>query len=168
VKRLYLLRHAQAVKVIGSSDELRPLTALGKQACKNVGDYLKNHQISPSLCLSSGAKRTQETSQLVIRQAKLNLVPQYHSSLYLATAGEMIKELSLIEEDHEQVLLVGHNPGIEQMVKVLCSTGHPAALATLSSGYKTATLACITLKCLNWSKISPGNGFLESVFVGGD
>lgn len=166
MKTLYLLRHANAANPSGVGDELRPLSAKGKAQAKQVGLHLKEAEIAPDIWLVSSAKRTQETCERVLLAGKLNTSPIIDKELYLATAGEIIKRVNQVGSQHDSVMVVAHNPGIEQLVKVLClSRGTDDALAALQSGYPTATLAKILFDIGDWKEMEPNTGYLKDVFV---
>ncbi len=166
MKTLYLLRHANAASPIGIKDELRPLSAKGLAETKRVGDHLTQAGIRPNLWLVSAAKRTEETCNRLLRTSGIQIESQLMQSLYLATAGEMIQQLNQASGNPESILLIGHNPGIEQLVKLLCAgKGDSSAMAKLNAGYPTATFSEIALDIENWAQLEIGKGTLKSVFI---
>ena len=119
----------------------------------------------PDLWVSSAAKRTEETCKRVLRASAVEKEFALDKSLYLATAGEIIKYISHVSDDANSLLIVGHNPGVAELVMKLCSSGEPEAVEVLKSGYPPATFCKITLDIEHWSQIEPYKGYLKAVLL---
>lgn len=162
MKTLYLLRHAKSDHDGRTPDELRPINARGKSACALIGDYLKHQGINPDAILSSSATRTKQTINLITRRAGIMQEPQFCKELYLATPGEMMKAIAKqAPKDAESLLIVAHNPGVQQLAALLShGKGDGQALEQLRIKYPTATLAILTLHIDDWDAIQPDCGTL--------
>jgi len=135
-RRLILLRHAHALPAgPGQADRDRPLSGTGEAEADAVAAFLAEHApFARVLC--SPALRTRQTAERVM--ARTGYADTRHDPrIYEASAGELIEVLD--EHDAPSILLVGHNPGLEQLVALLC-TGRsgeyrgmpPAGVAVLS------------------------------------
>ncbi|PKM06866.1 MAG: phosphoglycerate mutase [Gammaproteobacteria bacterium HGW-Gammaproteobacteria-4] len=121
MRELILLRHAHAEPAVaGQSDIDRPLSPEGVAEAEAAAAWLKAHVQPPVRVVHSPARRTQETCARVL--AALGYIDSREDArIYDATPGELF---SVIDEhaDAERLLLIGHNPGLEQ-VTALLSTG---------------------------------------------
>src|SRR5260370_29724036 len=154
MKILLLLRHAKSSwKDESLSDFERPLNARGKKAAHAIGLYIRKHRMMPDLVLSSPAVRARETTGIVATAARLAADIRYDERIYEANPLQLVHTISQIEENFGSVLLVGHNPGIEELLGLL--TGSLQHM-------RTATLAKIRLEGADdWSEISEAKATLE-------
>jgi phosphohistidine phosphatase len=113
---LILLRHAEASPndKDGKDDRERKLTVHGQNEARAAGEWLASHGIHYDRVLCSPSERTKETAALALGQIE----PTYDDTIYDATVGELYDLLDK-QSDVERVVLVGHNPGIEQLVAFL-------------------------------------------------
>lgn len=119
MNELILLRHAEAEALHeGKDDRERKLTEHGRKEARAAGEWLASHGVKYDRILCSPAERTKETAALALGQVE----PSYEKAIYNATPGDLF-ELLDEQSDAERVVLVGHNPGIEQLVAFLVE-GH--------------------------------------------
>ncbi|MET4677793.1 MULTISPECIES: SixA phosphatase family protein [unclassified Luteibacter] len=112
---LILLRHAEAEPgTDGKDDRERKLTEHGRNEARAAGEWLASHGVKYDRILCSPAERTRETAALALGQVE----PSYEAGIYDATPGDLYDLLDQ-QADVERVVLVGHNPGIEQLVAFL-------------------------------------------------
>jgi phosphohistidine phosphatase len=157
MKTLLVLRHAKSSwENTELSDFERILNSRGLKTAPTVGRELKKTKIRVDLILSSPAKRAKQTAILVKETSGILSEIKYEDKIYEASSLRLIQTLSKLEDDFETVLLVGHNPGIEDLVRIL--TDKPTA-------FPTATLAKITLSIENWSEIIDTKGSLDFVLI---
>lgn len=143
MKTLFLLRHAKSSwKDESLPDFERPLNRRGKEAAENIGRYLKHELIVPELVVSSPATRTRETVERVAKVTKWSTEVRFDQRIYEAGGLRLLEVVSQIENDRHTALLVGHNPGLEELLMLL--TGVTEQLAT-------AALAKIEIKTSKWS-----------------
>lgn len=153
MKTLYLLRHAKSSwKDETLPDIERPLKGRGRKASKTVGGFLKKEKIIPDLVLSSSAIRARQTTDIVLGAAKLSTDLRFDERLYEAGAQKLLEVVRQIEKSKKTVLLVGHNPGLEEFLELL--TG---AVETMSTG----TLSKIVLKASDWAGVKNKDATLE-------
>jgi phosphohistidine phosphatase len=153
MKTLFLLRHAKAVPASnGLKDFDRSLNDQGRRQAERIGKYLKDQNIVLDLVLSSTALRARETTDLVMTASECLAEVGYDQRIYEAGRQQLIGVISEIGEDRSGVLLVGHNPGIEELSQHLTDRFSPMA---------TATLAKIDLEILEWTEVTGQRGQLD-------
>ena len=120
MRELILLRHAHAeTAAANQADTDRPLSRQGIAEAEAAGQWLKEHGYLPDRVLVSPARRTRETLEEVLRQ--LGYVEQRQDQrIYDATPGTLMQVADELR-DISRVMLVGHNPGLEQMAALLSS-----------------------------------------------
>ena len=140
------MRHAKAEPDAGDGDESRPLTKRGRRAALRVGELLSDRL--PELVLSSPSVRTRETVERFKQGAGSLPRVAYVPELYLASPSTLMGVLATHGGDAERVMLVGHNPGLEELVTRL--SGEHVSLPT-------AALAECALDLERWSDASLGS-----------
>ena len=120
MRELILLRHAHADAVMtGQTDAERALSAEGRNEAGTAARWLKAQGLVPDRMLVSPARRTRETAAAVV--AELGpLDEREEAGIYEASPGELA---ALVDQNREvqRLLLVGHNPGLEQLVALMHS-----------------------------------------------
>ena len=155
MKFLYVLRHAKSDwNDAQLTDFERPLNERGLNAARKMGAFSRERGIAPDLIVSSPARRALETAQLVKEAAGFGAEIRFEPRIYEAALGDLIEIVSGIENDCEKLLIVGHNPGFEQLVGSLTGDFQPMP---------TAALAEIELPIENWSETIKG-GRLKNLF----
>ena len=150
---LYLLRHAKSSWDDTSKQDFeRQLSNRGRKACALIGEFIQEKGIDFDLVLVSTAVRTRETIELIKEHAKFRGEVRYDERIYEATVSQLLEIISQIDNDRESVLLVGHNPGIEELLALL--TGEQQRVTT-------ANFAKIKLKATKWSGNLANKGTLE-------
>jgi phosphohistidine phosphatase len=150
---LYLLRHAKSSWADESMRDFdRPLANRGREACAVIGEFIEEKGIEFDLVLVSTAVRTRETIALVKDRAKFQAEVRYDERIYEATTSQLLEVISQVENDRKSVLLVGHNPGIEDLLALLTGEHHQVT---------TATLAKIELNASAWSANLANAGTLD-------
>jgi phosphohistidine phosphatase len=159
MKRVYLLRHAKSSwKDRSLADRDRPLAGRGRRAAKAMARHLEAERIRPDLVLCSPARRTRETLERVERAFGDRVDARLDESLYGASEAELFELLEGLPREVESVMLIGHNPGLEELALALASEGE--ALPRMREKYPTAALATIDLPADRWSDIERGGGEL--------
>ena len=121
MRQLILLRHAHAESAgAGEDDAGRPLSATGREEAQAAGKWLREHGIHPDRVLCSPTTRTRQTWEAADAELKSGVAARFEPSIYDATPGTLI-ELADANRDAPRLLLVGHNPGLEQLVALLHS-----------------------------------------------
>ena len=119
MRQLILLRHAHAESATAGQDDIaRPLSATGLAEARAAGDWLREHGLRPDRVLCSTAARTRETLAAL---GDIGAGEIYEdASIYEASPGTLAS-LADANRDAERLLLVGHNPGLEQLAALMHS-----------------------------------------------
>jgi phosphohistidine phosphatase len=163
MKRLYLLRHAKAVPADPALDDhARELTVKGMHDAAAMARYLRKNGFVPDLILSSTSARTRQTAELVLREIEAKA--DYREALYLAEAGKILKAVQAAPQNAGGVMVVGHNPGLEDLAGLLAREPvrrkERARRDVLEEKFPTAALAVLDFECEKWRDIEPGEGKL--------
>ena len=143
MKTLFLLRHAKSSwKDETLADFERPLNRRGRGAAETMGNYFKTEGIVPELILCSPAVRARETLDLVAKAAKWSTEVRYDQRIYEASGMRLAEVVSQIDNDRKVAMLVGHNPGLEDLL--LLFTGNTETMPT-------GAIAKLLLKTTKWA-----------------
>jgi phosphohistidine phosphatase len=112
------MRHAKA-EPYADDDRERRLTARGRTDAAAAGQQLAAWGVRPDHGLVSAAARTVETWELVKQALDCRPVEEYDEELYVGSAGAVLETLRGVSDEHRTVVLVGHNPGLEDLVNRL-------------------------------------------------
>ena len=119
-KTLLLMRHAKSSwKTEAISDKERPLNKRGQRAANQMADFLKDRNLIPSIVLSSTAVRAEMTSRLLLEKWNNAVDLELFDSLYHAPPNAYLDAIASCISTHQNVLCVGHNPGLEELVLML-------------------------------------------------
>ena len=120
---LYIMRHAKSDwSGPQISDFDRPINKRGTRNAIRIGGWMNENNHIPQKIISSPALRAKETIELVTEQiSKFNLEDlTYEDELYLAGFTQLIEFINTYKDKVQSLMLVGHNPGIENLVNYLC------------------------------------------------
>ena len=156
---LLLLRHAKADRGPARSDHDRQLAARGERASVAVGEHLSRLGARPGRVLCSSARRTIETWQGLRSAWDVEVELVVSDRLYLASAAELLEVLREQPDETECVLLIGHNPGIQDLAVALAGEGDRDAYDRLRRKLPTAGLCELALEG-PWAQLRPGAGRL--------
>lgn len=139
------MRHAKASpSTAGVSDFDRPLVEEGRVGAARVGSFLKREKFKVDEAISSPAIRARETIESVLQAAGMSLKVRADQRLYEGGSLALLEVLAEVDNDLQTVLLVGHNPVLEDFVQHL--TGESVHLSP-------ATLTHVELDVEEWSEI---------------
>jgi phosphohistidine phosphatase len=164
-RTLWVLRHAKA-EPHRPEDHGRRLAARGRRQCAEVAEHLAGlAKGRPKLVLSSSATRALETAEGVVdalgRKARIVVEPK----LYRADADDVLDVVREVDDAHDAVMVVGHNPTLLDLVELLLDSSDAAGRAQLSHGLPTAALAVVASDAGRWAELSFGAGRLRSLYV---
>jgi phosphohistidine phosphatase len=146
MKTLLIMRHAKSSnKDADITDHERPLNKRGKLAAPRMGRLLKEEGLIPDIILCSSAKRARLTAEAVADQSGYEGQIKVSTDLYGTGPGAFIRALQSIPDGTNRVLVVGHNPGMDELVEVLTRQ-----VKTLP----TAAIVQIDLPIDYWKEIS--------------
>lgn len=158
MKKLTIIRHAKAVEAAPAlTDFERPLTKRGLKDAERIGKLLAELTPTVDWLLSSPALRTRETTNTLVEILGYTGRVQWADSAYLAEADIWLNLLSHIPPEVEHVTIVGHNPGVADLVAGLAAGTAPR----LNLAFPTAALAHLELEIFWWNQIRWGCGQLQ-------
>jgi phosphohistidine phosphatase len=148
MRELILMRHAEATSAAGATDDFqRPLTNHGRELVLRAAHAMAVEHGAPQLIICSPALRTLQTAELLLQTQSLPpAVLRTESSIYLATVTTLQRLVRQTDDAVMRLLLIGHNPGISQLLQTL-TPGHGRR------GLATAQFACLPLPMLRWAEL---------------
>ena len=153
MRTLYLLRHAKSSwKDLTLPDFDRPLKDRGRKAAKQIGKYLGAEKLNDPLVVCSPAVRTRETAEIVLKHAHLRVEVRFEESIYEASLRALLHVVSEIPDDKQVAILIGHNPGFEELLAYLTGEGRRMP---------TCALAKIKFDVESWKDIKEDQGTLD-------
>jgi phosphohistidine phosphatase len=153
MKNLLVLRHAKSSwENAELSDFERPLNKRGLETIQIIGQELFRLNLQIDLILSSPAKRAKQTAILVKESGGIACEITCEDGIYEASVMKLLHIISEIDDKFKHVLLVGHNPGLEEWIRVL--SGKIQVMPT-------ATLAKLDLDIETWAEIAANCGTLD-------
>lgn len=163
MKTLYLLRHAKSSwDNEGLDDFDRPLAARGTDAAPRMAAHMRAEGWIPDAVLCSAARRAVETLELVAPVLGLDGAARIERELYLADPAVMLERIRALPDTAHAVLVIGHNPGQEELARDLCGDGRKKGLKRLRDKYPTGALAVVTVPVERWADVAEGTGYLEA------
>lgn len=166
MKTLLLLRHAKSSWTDPQLNDFdRPLARRGRIAASAVGRYLAEAGLVPDLIICSAAQRTRETLALLLPSLPGEMRVEVETGLYEADPQDILDRVQRIADGVERVLVVGHNPGMEQLADELTASGDESARSRMAEKFPTAALAVITFDAKRWADVRPGTGTLRRFVV---
>lgn len=133
MKTLLLLRHARPNRSSPTGRDFdRTLTFEGRAEALLVGQFLRRRQLTPGLVICSPAARARETADHVIEAAKLTAPLHFDERIYEANTGQLIEVVSEAGDAADVLLIVGHNPGLQELIGRLTGESVPVFPATLA------------------------------------
>lgn len=154
MKRVVLLRHAKAVAEAAGGDFDRALSPEGRSDMALVADALRALPVRPDSAVVSPARRTRETWELA---GLTDVALRFVQAVYDADPETLLSVLREGPEGSDVAILVGHNPGIEELAGNLLASPDP----DLGRGMPTAAAAVLTCPVELWSALEYGSASLE-------
>lgn len=153
MKTLYLLRHAKSSWNDSSVRDFdRPLNDRGRSDAPETGKRLASENLADPLVICSPALRTRETADLLLTNANLNVEPRFDDRIYEASLRDLVQVVSEIDDEKQTAILIGHNPGFEELLAFL--TGETRQMPTCA-------LAKIVFDVVSWKDVKASDGTLE-------
>jgi len=165
VKTLTLLRHAKS----GYDDPLlrdfdRPLADRGRRSAATIGGWLKASLAAGMIddfdhVAASPAVRCRQTIEGVEAGMAARLAPIYEQRIYLASSATLVELVAGFADHRHHALLVGHNPGLEDLLLELVPRGS-ALRDSAEAKFPTATLARLDIAIDRWAQVDGGRAVL--------
>jgi phosphohistidine phosphatase len=173
---LWLLRHAKTRKdpPRGGTDHERALTTRGHRDAVALGAHLGSAGDRlgfepaelPGTVLSSTARRTVQTVELVLADMAAPPPVTYLRSLYTASPDDVLGLLGTVDDDVDSVMVVGHNPTAEDLAFSLLAADDPAGRSAIDErGFPTCALGVYRLEAKRWMDATEGSATLVGLFT---
>lgn len=160
-RELLLLRHGKSDWNTGTDDYHRPLKDRGKRGAQRLGVWLRQQGLVPDHVVSSPAERAIVTAEKACKVMGMGSQDiRKDKTIYAATLGELLQVLAFCPPQAQRVMLVGHNPGLEELLDYLADEPIP----TPGDGklLPTATLARLAMPD-DWGELHAGSASLQSI-----
>ena len=153
-RRLTLIRHAKSSwKNPNLRDRERPLNKRGKRDAADMGMRLRDRGVNPDLIICSPAKRALETAKAIAREISYqNDRIAVEDTIYEAEAYGILKLIKGLDDSHNEVMLIGHNPAFSELA---ASLGNEPV-----GNMPTCSVFCIDFRSDTWRTISKEEGRL--------
>jgi phosphohistidine phosphatase len=160
--RLMLLRHAKSSWPSGMQDAERPLSVRGEAAARQMGGYMAHHRLIPDRVLCSPARRSRNTwAGISAQQWPAAVDIAFDDRLYGATPQGILSIVRAEDESMRSVLLIGHNPGLQEAAELLIAAGDVELRERLREKFPTTALAVIDFALDKWNRLHERSGRLE-------
>ena len=158
MKTLTLLRHAKSDWTDAVTRDFdRPLNERGKRAARTMGAHMAAEKLVFDRVLASPAVRVKDTLGEIERGYGRALSRHYDQTIYLASSATLLEIVRATDDTVDRLLLVGHNPGLEDLALELAAGDADSPLRhEVEIKYPTATLAEIALDADSWSAAAGG------------
>ena len=150
MKKLALIRHAKAEKDISKGDLNRPLKYTGILDARFMAEKMKDLKFIPELLVTSHALRTKTTAEIFADTLSLP-DPNIIEEIYNAGVSDLLKVINELPDKHDFIGIIGHNPGIAQLIDYLA--------AELKEVH-TSTIAIIEFEADSWEEITQDSGII--------
>lgn len=158
---LHLLRHAKSSwDDLRVRDHDRPLTERGERAASAMAAFLRQNRVRPDLVLCSSARRTVDTLAAIRPGMPETLEVETRRDLYEVDSGTILSRLHKTPDSVGVLLLIGHNPGLEDLATSLAGPDSlPAASKALGRKFSTGALATLEFEA-PWTALTAGSARL--------
>ena len=163
MKTLILMRHAKSSwKDRTLDDHDRPLKKRGRKAAPVMGGWLAERGLIPDRILCSSSRRTRETLDLVRETAPALPEAEIVPTLYESAPAAILEELRRLPEDCDSVLVIGHQPGLGELLRLLAGRIRTPELNRSFEKFPTAAVAVLEADTASWGRLAPGTAELTA------
>ncbi len=162
MKTIMLLRHAKSARD-GSrrKDFDRPLAKRGQKDAPRIGAFARSVGVIPASIICSPAKRAEQTAKLFAEGAGIDsALIRWDKDLYYGGARDYLSTIQKSPEGAADMLLVGHNPLIEETVSLLCNEEGSYAVRM-----PAGALVCIEHPAMEWHQVKAGTARLRWMMI---
>lgn len=162
MKTLGLFRHAKSDWGDPRARDFdRPLNHRGERGAALMGQHIRDHGTRFDRVLASPAVRVAETIELASKAFGRSFAVEWDRRIYLASSATLLDLLHGIEGDPAAVLMVGHNPGLEDLIfDLVPDDGNSPLRDEVEVKFPTATFAVLELPAERWADVAEGSGRL--------
>jgi phosphohistidine phosphatase len=163
---LTVLRHAKSSwDKAGVDDFDRPLNDRGRKAARRVGHELKHRKIRFDHVIASPALRVRETLEELNDGYGKDLSVAFDEQLYGATVETLLNVVRTLPENIHAPLLVGHNPGLHEMLLALTRDDGAGLRRRIVAKLPTAAVAVVSLPAPRWEEVLTGSGEIRELII---
>lgn len=163
-RRLFVLRHAKSAWPEGVPDQDRPLGPRGLRDAPAAGRFLAKTGGLPDLVLCSPARRARHTWELAAAELDGPVPTRHDPRLYGADGPELLDVLHGVPDEVATLVLVGHNPGLEDLILLLAARATGDALDRVRTKFPTSAIAVLTWYG-TWTDLRPGEALLTDLAI---
>ena len=162
MKHILLLRHAKSSHDDSSLDDFdRPLARRGLKDSPRMGKFAKNSGYVPDFIVSSPAKRARQTTELFADASGIqNSQIDWNEDFYYGSSFDYLKEVQQSDEEIDSIMLVGHNPKMEETLSLLCGDRR-----SYIARMPTAALVCIEHPAVQWKQVKEGTARIKWMMI---
>lgn len=161
MKQLSLLRHAKSSwDDPVERDFDRPLNPRGQRAACRMGEWMKAEEVAFDHVSASPAVRVKQTIEGVEAGLGRGLDPAFDNRIYMASPEALLDIVRETRAEAGHLLLIGHNPGLEELLLLLSAEDGSRLKDEASAKYPTAAFASLSFDVDDWSEIAEGGGQL--------
>jgi phosphohistidine phosphatase len=162
---LTVMRHAKSSwDAPGLADFDRPLNDRGRKAGQRMGRELKHRRIRFDQLLASPATRVRETLDALADGYGEPFEVRFDPEIYGADVRTLFRFVRQIPESVHAPLLIGHNPGLRQLILELARTDDKLR-ESVEEKFPTAAVALIELPAVRWDEVEPGTGTIRELIL---
>ena len=154
MKTIVICRHAKSDWNTGSSDFDRPLNKRGQGDAPLMGKLLHGYDLSPDLIISSPANRARTTAEIIAKEIGYTGEIRFEQSIYDYGAGNIFSMLQDLPEEINTVMIFGHNPTLETLVRFMLNLGGDITMPT-------SAMVCIESHASRWASLIPDTNALK-------
>ncbi|WP_215451132.1 histidine phosphatase family protein [Streptomyces sp. ATCC 21386] len=165
LRRLIVLRHAKSAWPVGVPDHERPLAPRGRRDAPAAGRALADADCLPDLAVCSTAVRARQTWELAAAEWGTPPPVRHDARVYAAEVPELLEVVRETPDRVRTLLLVGHNPGLEELVLDLAGDALDDALDEVRTKFPTSAIAFLSWHGPTWSALAPGTALLTDLIV---
>ncbi|MFK7969108.1 MAG: histidine phosphatase family protein [Bacteroidia bacterium] len=158
MKTLVLCRHAKSDWPLNVQDIDRPLKARGQKDAGRLAKILKKNAFKPDLIISSPGRRALDTAEIIRDKLGYKGNIKVDRAAYFEGDQSLLNIITNIDDQHDTVMIFGHNPTMENVVQYLTKMGSPYEMPT--SG-----MACFESYATSWSQFVESNTRLRWLLV---
>jgi phosphohistidine phosphatase len=163
---LAVLRHAKSSWAEAGMDDFdRPLNERGRAAARRIGQELKRRGVRFDHVIASPAIRVRETLDQLANGYGGSFDVLFDQQVYGAPADSLLELIRRIPAEVHAPLLVGHNPGLQQLILELASDDPDGLRSRVRNGFPTAAVAVVELPAVRWSEVRPKSGVIRELIL---
>jgi phosphohistidine phosphatase len=162
MRRLMLLRHAKSERARpGASDHDRVLAPRAREDAPKLGAFMARHGLIPDRVIVSTATRARQTWELLAPAFAAAPKAVHDKRLYAATPQAILDIVKESKPEIHSLLLIGHNPGLQELASMLIATGNLEARQRLNEKFPTSGLLVIDFALDDWARVHAQSGRLD-------